>query len=268
MCSVRQHQPIGLYDSGIGGFSILREVHNLMPSVPLIYVADDAHAPYGEKQPSFVQERARTIVEQLLHEKVVMVVVACNTATAVAIDFLRQNFTIPFVGVEPYLNVLNKWPQLSDDRHKTAVATTVLMGQSARFLELRHRLDPQNRSMYFTFPNLATLIEEEFYHPSANFADFEAKLEQELAPLKDKGASHLILGCTHYPLVQNTLEKILKLKAISPCRPVANRCQEIYQSCVKQVRTDGDPTRTFRFFSTKQGTWKELSFDLFHQWPK
>ncbi|HAZ12658.1 MAG TPA: glutamate racemase [Bdellovibrionales bacterium] len=265
MCSIRQHQPIGLYDSGIGGFSILREVHSLMPSVPLIYVADDANAPYGEKQPAFVQERARIIVDQLMGEKVAMVVVACNTATAVAIDFLRQNFSIPFVGVEPYLNVLNKWPELNDDHHKTAVATTVLMGQSARFLELRRRLDPKNRSLYFTFPNLATLVEQEFYNPSP---DFEAKLELELAPLKGSGATHLILGCTHYPLVQNAIEKILKLKAISPCRPVANRCHEIYQSCGKNMKMDGEATKTFRFFSTKQGVWKELSFDLFHQWPK
>ena len=265
MCGLRQQPAIGFYDSGIGGFSILREVHNLMPSVPLYYVADDAHAPYGEKQPSFVQERAETIVQQLIGENVTMVVVACNTATAVAIDFLRQNFSLPFVGVEPYLNVLNKWPELSDDQHKTAVATTVLMGQSARFLELRRRLDPHTRSLYFTFPHLATLIEDEFYNPSC---DFESRLEKELTPLKGNGATHLILGCTHYPLAQNAIEKILKLKAISPCRPVANRCQDVYHSCSKTHHAGAEATPTFRFFSTKQGVWKELSFDIFHQWPK
>src|SRR5688572_6077319 len=93
--------PIGVFDSGVGGLSILKSIHELLPAENLLYVADSAHAPYGPKGDAFIQARCESIVQFFLQQGVKAVVLACNTATAAAIAGLRQRYTLPFIGVEP-----------------------------------------------------------------------------------------------------------------------------------------------------------------------
>ena len=103
----KKAQSIGIFDSGIGGFSILKQIHELAPDLNVYYIADSSFAPYGNKSKPEVVARSTYITEQLLEFDLDLIVVACNTATGIAIDELRENFNIPFVGVEPFINALS-----------------------------------------------------------------------------------------------------------------------------------------------------------------
>jgi len=261
---------IGFYDSGIGGLSVLRETKRLLPECEYLYVADDEYAPYGDKDSAFIIERGRTILSLLESQGCQMIVVACNTATAAGIDQWRQELTIPLVGVEPYLNALNKHPELKNTGHKTLVMTTVRTSKSDRFLELRKRLDPEQKLIYTAMPGLASLIEQAFYNKTATGRELEQVLEQELSPLKKYGATHAILGCTHYPLIQKKIEQVLQLRAISPCQSVAQRVKELAEQKslspgTGQLPIAGDFSTSFAFYSSKEKQWKEVNFESLWQ---
>lgn len=219
------HSPvIGLFDSGIGGFSVLGELIKVFPEAHLYYFSDDAYAPYGPRTDEFITERAFKITEELKAQGATFIVVACNTATAASIDALRQRYPeLTFVGVEPYLNAYYKVTEKS----KMVVLTTESTGKSERFKRLKERLDPQGNIDHYALKNLARLIEQ-YYYDDTFTKEFMAGLSLELSPLKDKGYTHAILGCTHYPLVSDLIENTLKLKAVSPCPYVAGRVKELW----------------------------------------
>lgn len=219
---------IGIFDSGIGGFSVLAELFKAIPEAIFYYVSDDAFAPYGPKTDDFITERTIVITNELLKQGVELIVVACNTATAASIDKLRENFkTLPFVGVEPYLNAYYKMPEgQAADEKKMMVLTTESTGKSERFKRLKERLDPKSQIDHYSLKNMARLIEDYYYHPE-NKAEFEKGFEAELEFLIPKKYSYAILGCTHYPLVREQIEKLLSVVAISPCTHVAQRVADL-----------------------------------------
>src|SRR5687768_4587881 len=94
-------EPVGVFDSGVGGLSVLREIRRTLPFEDLIYVADSAYAPYGERSNAFIEQRATAVVQFLIDQHAKAIVVACNTATGVAVDTLRSRFTLPIIGMEP-----------------------------------------------------------------------------------------------------------------------------------------------------------------------
>ncbi len=238
---------IGVFDSGIGGFSILSEIIRKVPNLDIDYISDDAFAPYGEKTDLQIVERCTYITDLLLERGCSLVVVACNSATAAGIAELRTKYSqIPFVGVEPYLNVLNH-KELFPAIRKAAVITTPLTGTSLKFHKLRERLDPEHLIPHFSMPNLATIVEKIFSEGVTD--DNLALLKVELRPLKELDLSHLILGCTHYPLIASLIEDILKLSTISPGPYVANRVKDLL------ANNDGDQTTTFNFLSTREMSW-------------
>lgn len=245
---------IGAFDSGIGGFSILKEVHRLMPALKIDYLADDAFAPYGTKTREQIIERSLFNTSHLLERGAHLILVACNSATAVAIEELRVKFpTIPFVGVEPYLNALHH-PDIFPGIKRAGVITTVLTGKSEKFQNLKKKLDPDNTITHWPLANLAGLIED-LYH--FGFSDsLDQRIKSELSELKNQQLTHLILGCTHYPLIALLIEKYLEVKTISPCPYVALRVE----SLLKQFYSDAYihlnqmvPENTFLFSSTKAG---------------
>lgn len=239
---------IGIFDSGIGGFSILGELFKIMPEASYFYISDDANAPYGPKSDEFITERTIEISKELIAKGVELVVVACNTATAASIDSLREKFVdIPFVGVEPYLNAYYKMPE--GPPKKMMVLTTESTGKSERFKRLKERLDPSSNIDHYSLKNLARLIEENYYHYTD---DFKNKLVSELSFLKNEHYAYAILGCTHYPLISDEIEKILNLKTISPCSHVAQRVVDL----TKKNTTDQSGSEDFfHFFSTKNNLW-------------
>ncbi len=221
---------IGVIDSGVGGFSVLRELQRLMPSEDYFYLSDQDHAPYGDKDTMYLQRRLNVLTDELLKEQVDMVVIACHTATAEAIESLRRDYCVPFVGIEPYLNVLN------NEKYKGrefVVLMTQTTAKSARFHALRERLDPAHVLNLYACGRLAGLIEK-FFHDEISDHDFvagaHAELEQVFA-LKQQfpKLTTAILGCTHYPLVGRWIEQITGLETLFPGEAVARRAKERLQ---------------------------------------
>lgn len=241
---------IGLFDSGIGGFSVLKELFAKLPFAELYYFSDDAFAPYGPLSDEKIIERAKVITEVLLKKDVQLIVIACNTATAAAIDELRRIYPhLPFVGVEPYLNAYYK----EQAPAKMAVLTTESMGKSDRFKRLKERIDPSGAIASYSLKHLAKLVDD-LYYARITREFFSQKLLEELKPLEQQNFTHVILGCTHYPLVKNEIEKILGVKALSPCPYVATRVYELLngQSFEQQKKRE-----TFHFFSSQNQQWVE-----------
>jgi glutamate racemase len=245
---------IGLFDSGIGGFSVLSELFKIVPEAHYFYYSDDANAPYGPKTDEFITERSITITNELISQGVELIVVACNTATASSIDLLRETFPkMKFVGVEPYLNAYYQIPE--GQEKKMMVLTTESTGKSERFKRLKERLDPKSMIDHYSLTNLARLIEDYYYH-SETITDFDLKVEEELSFLKDHHYSFAILGCTHYPLINKKIESLLNLKTISPCAHVALRVKELINS-KDQIPESTD--EFFQFLSSINNHWIQKS---------
>lgn len=243
---------IGVFDSGIGGFSVLSELIEVFPEAEFFYYSDDAHAPYGPKSDEYITERTYVITDELISKGAQMIVVACNTATASSIDALRAKYPqMTFVGVEPYLNAYYKETAPS----KMAVLTTESTGKSERFKRLKERLDPKGFIDHYSLKNLARMVEQLYYDPKYE-AEFDRLLEAELAPLKGQGYTHAILGCTHYPLVKDKIESVLKLKTLYPDPYVAGRVREL-SVAPGEVLTPG--SESFNFYSSSKPEWVKKS---------
>lgn len=239
---------IGIFDSGIGGFSVLSELIKSFPEADFFYYSDDAHAPYGPKSDEYITDRCFVITDELLKKGVELIVVACNTATAASIDALRAKYTqMTFVGVEPFLNAYYKETGPS----KMVVLTTESTGKSERFKRLRERLDPKGLIDHYSLKNLARMVEQLYYSPEYE-AEFDRLLSEELSPLKNKNYTHAILGCTHYPLVKYKIENVLKLKTLYPCPYVAQRVREL---TIKPGEQLAPGNSTFEFYSSSKPEW-------------
>ena len=194
--------PIGVFDSGIGGLSILKALRAAMPLENFVYFADSAHNPYGEKSEAFVIDRSRAITQQLVQEHgIKALVVACNTATAVAIDVLRaEHPTLPVVGVEPALKpavVISKTKRI-------AVLATRGTLQSAKFSALLTSLQGQAEFVCTPCDGLAEQIERSVGHEDATQLVAACALFIRVCGIfgtKNGQIDTLVLGCTHYPLV-------------------------------------------------------------------
>lgn len=244
---------IGIFDSGIGGFSILHEIMAKGPAVEIDYISDDAYAPYGEKSDSQIIQRSRFITEILLERGCSLVVVACNSATAAAIAVLRNcHRDVPFVGVEPYINVLNHRTQFPGIT-KAAVITTELTGKSKKFKLLKQKIDPLNRIQHVSMPNLASIVERVLENGLDSSS--KASLQRELDSLKKLELSHLILGCTHYPLISSLIEDELNVVTVSPGKHVAERVLDLISN------PSGIGCNSFSYLSTKSTQWEQKSAD-------
>ena len=197
----RGERPIGVFDSGVGGLSVLRHVRAMLPGEDLLYVADSAHAPYGDKSVQFIEARAMAIAEFLVARDAKALVVACNTATAAAIAALRQRFDLPIVGMEPAVK-----PAAEATRSGViGVLATSGTLDSGKFAELVQRFGSQARVIVQPCPGLVEQVE---------LGDLAGPLTRRLlegfiAPLLDAGADTLVLGCTHFPFLQPLLRELV-----------------------------------------------------------
>ena len=193
--------PVGVFDSGLGGLSVLREIRRLLPREDLLYVADSAHVPYGDKPERLIRERAFTLTRFLVDQGAKAIVVACNTATAAAVGQLREEFTdIPIVAMEPAVK-----PAVSATRSGTiGVLATVGTLSSARFAALLARHAGEARILTQPCPGLVEQVEA----GELTSARTRALLEQYLRPLLAVGADTRILGCTHYPFLKPLMREL------------------------------------------------------------
>lgn len=189
-----------MFDSGVGGLSVLRELRRELPAEHFLYVADSAHAPYGDKPPAFIETRAVAITRFLLAEDAKAIVVACNTATGAAIARLRAEFAVPFVGMEPAIK-----PAAGHTRSGVVgVLATVGTATSEKFAGLLSRFARDTEILVQPCPGLVELVEAgELSAPPVR-----AALARYLAPLLQRGADTIVLGCTHYPFLRPMIESI------------------------------------------------------------
>jgi glutamate racemase len=193
--------PIGFFDSGLGGLTVRQEVLHLLPSEHTIYLADSAHAPYGEKSQAEILELSIKNTEWLIGQGCKLIVVACNTATTNAIAVLRREFDLPFVGIEPAI----KPAALGSESKCVGVLATRGTLSSALFANTSRMYADGIEVLEREGTGLVGLIE------SGRLEDPQTKahLKGLLAPMIDAGIDHLVLGCTHYPLLIPQLREIL-----------------------------------------------------------
>lgn len=195
---------IGVFDSGVGGMSILRHIHAMLPQQDLLYFADSGFAPYGEKPEAEIVARALHIAQYLLGQGAQALVVACNTATVAAIRLLRQHYPdLPLVGVEPGLK-----PAAAVSRSRiVGVLATAYTLRGEKFIQLQQQISAQSGVRFLLQPcsGLVDLIEL----GQIDSSDTLALLQRYIPPLLDQGADTLVLGCTHYPFVQAQIGQVI-----------------------------------------------------------
>jgi glutamate racemase len=244
---------IGVIDSGVGGLTLLRDIMGLNASAQFYYISDEDNVPYGDKSQDFMLNQMIHMTNKLLEVGVEGIVIACNTATAETIDRLRLLFKIPFVGIEPYINYINK-SELAPNSNVGLILTPATF-RSKRFQELRLKYDPANRVDVIPMKYLALLIESLKWK---SFDQIKAEIDTEISLLKDKKFDYLILGCTHYPIIQNYLEEHLNLKTIDPARSVA---QHIVKSFNLFTNYEG---KQFKYNPNLSDKWIDVTFSSFN----
>jgi glutamate racemase len=191
---------IGVFDSGVGGLSVLSEIRRALPGAELLYVADSGHAPYGERDPGFITERVLAIAAFFRTHDVDAIVVACNTASAVALPALRARFTRPVVAIEPAIK-----PAVQRTRSGVvgvlATSRTVASDGVARLVNEHGR---GVRVLLQACPGLVEQVER----GELDNARTGALVERFVRPLLDEGADTLVLGCTHYPFLRALIERV------------------------------------------------------------
>jgi glutamate racemase len=196
--------PVGIFDSGVGGLSVLRHIRAQLPHEHLLYFADSAFAPYGDKSERVIAERVLMVGGFLVERGAKALVVACNTATVAAIAPLRERYPdMPIVGVEPGLK-----PSAAATRNgKVGVLATEATLAGEKFLLLRDQISASTKAEFLLQPcnGLADQIEL----GQLDSGDTTAMLARYIVPLLDRGVDTLVLGCTHYPLVQASIEQVI-----------------------------------------------------------
>lgn len=227
--------PIGVFDSGAGGLSILSGIHQLLPAEQLLYVADSAHAPYGPKGHDYILARSEHILQFFLQHGAKAVVVACNTATAAAIAELRARYALPIIGVEPAVK-----PAAAATRSGVVgvLATQGTIG-SQKFLHLKNRFNHQVQIISSACPGLVQQIE----CAVPDLLALRALLREFIDPMLAQGADTLVLGCTHYSLIRTEIQAIAgsEVQIVDAGDAVARELQRrlAQEGLLNQVATEG-----------------------------
>ena len=228
---------IGIFDSGVGGLSVFREIRKLLPEERYIYYSDNAHCPYGEKSREYIIDRAREITDFLLSKGADIIVVACNTATAAAIASLREEYDVKFIGMEPAV----KPAATSTMTGVVGVLATAGTLKADKYLNTREKWAEGVKIAEHVGQGFVELVEK----GCTSGPEAEDVVMESLKPLIEEGADRIVLGCTHYPFLSDTISKVASgiaperdIKIIDPAPAVAKHLLEI----MKQeglIRKDG-----------------------------
>ena len=235
---------IGVFDSGEGGLSVLKEITRLLPEAEYVYYSDNAHCPYGEKSPEYIQDRARAITDRLLKEGADVIVVACNTATAAAISVLRSEYSdassqevrdrvqkltggrhdhICFIGMEPAV----KPAALGTRTGVVGVLATAGTLKGSKYLKTKESVDDQVNVFEHVGRGFVELVEE----GRLSGSEAEDVVKASLGPLLSAGADIIVLGCTHYPFLLPVLQKVAgpDIRFIDPAPAVARQLVHVLE---------------------------------------
>jgi glutamate racemase len=219
------NNPIGLFDSGIGGTSIWKEIHNLLPNENTIYLADSKNAPYGQKSKDEIIELCFKNTEFLLNQNCKLIVVACNTATTNAIKELRDKYNVPFIGIEPAI----KPAATNSKTQKIGILATKGTLNSELFYKNVEKFQDITIIEQIGY-NLVTLIE----NGEMNSPEMTDLLQKYITPMIEQNIDYLVLGCTHYPYLIPQIEKIIpkNIKIIDSGEAVARQTKSILENKV------------------------------------
>jgi glutamate racemase len=195
------NRPIGIFDSGIGGTSIWGELQVLLPHEDFIYLADSKNAPYGEKSKKRILELSIKNTEYLLALECKLIVVACNTATTNAIEYLRENYKVPFIGIEPAIK-----PAAINSKSKII---GVLATKGTLSSDLFHSTSNNHTAGITVLEQRGTGLVEMIEQGNLQSDELYALLESYISTMLEKGMDYLVLGCTHYPYLIPILKKML-----------------------------------------------------------
>lgn len=191
---------IGVFDSGVGGLSVLHHIRAALPDARLIYVADSGHVPYGDKSPEYIEQRSLVLTRFLVEQGAEAIVIACNTATAAAAATLRARFKLPIVAMEPAV----KSAVVATRSGVVGVLATIGTLESARFAALLEKYAGDVEIVTQGCPGLVEQVERgDLAGPETR-----ALVERYTAPLLARGADTLILGCTHYPFLAPLIREV------------------------------------------------------------
>jgi glutamate racemase len=214
-------RPVGIFDSGVGGLSVAAEIRRVLPAEDLLYVADTAHCPYGDRPEAEVRERALAVGRHLEQAGAKLLVTACNTATGAALERLREVLRIPVVGLEP---AVKTGAALTQNRKVGVMATSGTL-RSARFARLVRAHARGVEVLAQACPGLADLIEE----GHLDDAPLVARLRELTEPLREAGVDTVVLGCTHYPFVRAPLARVLgpRVELVDSAPAIARRTAQL-----------------------------------------
>ncbi|WP_027612231.1 glutamate racemase [Pseudomonas sp. URIL14HWK12:I6] len=249
--------PIAVFDSGVGGLSVLAEIQRLLPHESLLYFADCGHIPYGEKTPEFIRQRCNVMAGFFREQGAKALVIACNTATVAAVADLRRDFPEwPIVGMEPAVK-----PAAAATRSGVVgvLATTGTL-QSAKFAALLDRFAADVRVITQPCPGLVELIESGDLHS----AELRTLLQHYVDPLLANGCDTIILGCTHYPFLKPMLKTMTpdSISLIDTGAAVARQLQRLLAE--RDLLAKG-PNRPVRFWTSADPAFFRKTLPLLGQ---
>jgi glutamate racemase len=229
-------------DSGVGGLSVLREIHHLLPNTPTIYVADQAHLPYGPRPAHEVRGFVESIARFLIAEGAALIVVACNAASAASLLYLRDQFPeMPFVGMEPAVK-----PAAERTRSGVVgVLTTRTTAQGSLYRSVLERFAREVRVITQVAPELVRIAEEH----SSHTAESQHIIRGYLQPMLSEGVDEIVLACTHFPFLADVIQEIAGagVHLIDPAPAVARQTARLWSGNTVQrthrYYTTGDPAR-------------------------
>lgn len=199
---MNRNAPIGVFDSGVGGLTVAREIMRQIPNESIIYFGDTARVPYGSKSKETIITYSRQIVQFLLTKQVKAVVIACNTASAFALETLQEEFDIPMIGVvKPGAKVAAETTQ----NHRVGIIGTHGTVKSDIYKTYIHELNPEIEVYSKACPLFAPLVEEGWLNDPITYEIATRYLNE----LMQDDIDTLVLGCTHYPLIRKTVQKIM-----------------------------------------------------------
>lgn len=230
---------IGIFDSGIGGLSVFREIRKVLPEQSYVYYSDNAHCPYGEKTREYIIDRARAITRFLLEKGCEIIVVACNTATAAAIATLREEFPVKFIGMEPAI----KPAAQATKTGVVGVLATAGTLKATKYIDTRARWAQNVRIVEHIGQGFVELVEK----GATTGPEAESTVRTSLMPLLDEGADMIVLGCTHYPFLSDTISKVASeaypernICIIDPAPAVARHLLEVMnEEGIQNTSRDG-----------------------------
>ena len=237
--------PIGVFDSGLGGLSVVHELWRELPRESILYVADSANCPYGERPIEFIRDRSLEICQALAARGVKAIVVACNTATAGALDYLRLRISLPIVGLEPAVKPATALTVAG----KIAVLSTPVTAASPRLADLLARYGTGLDIRSIGMPGLADRVEA----GEGDSDEVAVQLRDVIVPLVADGVDTIVLGCTHYPFLVDVVGAIAggSVRIVDSSNAIARRVRDVLISAhdlapppglgTFALETSGDP---------------------------